>query len=89
MITVGAVTGFMSTILGIINANWWTRGAAGFLVILGAWKVNNTIVGKQAVSRHVEKSVRTGEQINARNRTKRTQILATPGSAKRLPCRDC
>lgn len=87
MITV--VTGALGTAWGLINASWITRGIAGLVVVLGAWKVNNIIVGKKAVARHVEKSVKTGERINARNVKNRNTALSTPGSASRLECRDC
>ncbi|MDH3194990.1 MAG: hypothetical protein OEL78_01610 [Hyphomicrobiales bacterium] len=86
---IGIIFGVFGSSWKLVNANWGTRAIAGLIVIVGAWKTNNIIVGKKAVARHVEKSVKAGEAINARNLKKRKRIYAAPGNLGDLPCRDC
>lgn len=74
---------------GLVNANWWTRGLMGLLVVFGAWKANNYIVGKKAVARHIEKSVKEGRRNNERARKIRKGIYSGKGSVGSIPCRDC
>lgn len=86
---ISIATGFLGTAWGLVNSNWITRGLAGLVVVFGAYKINNYVVGQKAVARHVETSIKKGEQINARNIKARNAALSTPGSATRIPCRDC
>ena len=56
---------------------------AGFL----AWQINNALVAKSAVKKHVSRSIDAGKKINAKARKARAQARANPN--KHVRCRDC
>jgi len=71
--------------------NWWGRIIAASMALLIAWKANNYFVGKKAVSRFVESSVKDGKKRNAKAAEVRASARQ-PGAAERLrrdACRDC
>lgn len=86
---ISMVLGPAGTLWKLITGSWTGRILAGTVVLFGAWKANNYVVSQKAVAKVVEKSRTEGRKINAKNKTLRAKALSTPGSASRLPCRDC
>lgn len=75
----------------LISGSWTGRIIAACTTLLVAWKVNNYVVGQQAVKRFVQKSVKEGKARNAKAEKVREKARQ-PGAAGRLLreyCRDC
>jgi len=77
-------------IILVIKAIWASAFGRIISVVLAgvlAWQINNAVVARSAVKKHVEKSVKVSV-INAKKARKaRSKARKNPG--KHIPCRDC
>lgn len=86
---ISMILGPAGTLWKLISGSLGGRLMAAALALFGAWQINNYVVRQKAVAKVVEKSKTEGRKFNAKNKTLRAKALSTPGSASRLPCRDC
>lgn len=74
---------------GIVRATWIGRLVAAAAVFLAAWQINNFVVASRAKTAIIEESKAEGAKRNEKSAKARENARRTPGSASRLPCRDC
>lgn len=78
---IGTILAFLGSTLGR-----YAVIGGGVLAFIGAFAWHQQNIGQKKL---VRASIKKGLQINARNEKTRRKVFETPGSAARLPCRDC